>query len=198
MIVITDPELVENEINVINALFNNGLDVLHLRKPDYTKEQMADFISEIDSRFHSQIMIHDHYELINEFQLMGIHFTGKTKHLLPYFNILECKKSISVHDLDELEEVGHSVDYIFLCPVYPSVSKKGYSKEWNFEAVKQVLAEKHHFYIVALGGITLTNAKQIRELGFHDFAVLGSVWEPLKSGYSNRQMIDIFHNFRGV
>jgi Thiamine monophosphate synthase len=196
MIIITDPEYVENETSIINALFETGLDVLHLRKPDYTKEQMADFISGIDTRFHSQIMIHDHYELINEFQVMGIHFTGKTKHLLPYYNISECKKSISVHDLEELEEVGHSVDYIFLCPVFPSVSKKGYSKEWNFEAIKQVLAEKHHFDIVALGGITVTNVTQIKELGFHDFAVLGSVWDPVKSGCSNGQMMEIFNNFR--
>jgi thiamine-phosphate pyrophosphorylase len=196
MIIITDPEFVENEISIINKLFENGLDILHLRKPDYNKEQLADFISEIDARFHSRIMIHDHYELMSEFQIMGIHFTGNTKHLLRYYNILECKKSISVHELDELKDVAHSVDYIFLCPVYPSVSKKGYSKEWDFEAIKQILTEKRHFDIVALGGITLDNAKQIRELGFHDFAVLGGIWEDAKAGCSVNEILNIFNRFK--
>jgi thiamine-phosphate pyrophosphorylase len=35
MIVITNPIAIENEINTIHALFECGLELLHVRKPDF-------------------------------------------------------------------------------------------------------------------------------------------------------------------
>ena len=196
MILITNPQSVPNETEIINALFNEGLEVLHVRKPDFDKVQLSQFIANIDERFHPRIMIHSHYELLDLFQLKGIHFTEKTKHMLADYNCVQCSKSMAIHEFSELKSVPQTVDYALLSPLFPSVSKEGYSKQWNFEELRVELAAKRTYNIVALGGVTLENVKTVRELGFDDFALLGSIWEPAKSGCSVNEVITIFINFK--
>lgn len=196
MILITNPQQVSNETEIINALFEEGLEVLHLRKPGFDQVQMREFISKIDQRFHAQIMIHSHYELLDSYSLKGLHFTEKTKHLLPDYDDVQCTKSMAVHELAEFKSVRPTVGYILLSPLFPSVSKEGYSKQWDVEELKLELAKTHGFGTVALGGITLKNVKQVKELGFDDFAILGSIWEPVKAGCSKEQVIDILKKFK--
>jgi len=196
MILITNPQLVPNETEIINALFEEGLEVLHLRKPGFDEVQMREFISKIDQRFHPRIMIHSHYEMLDVYALKGLHFTEKTKHLLPDYDDVQCSKSMAVHELAELKSVRPTVGYILLSPLFPSVSKEGYSKQWDVEELKTELAKTHGFGTVALGGITLKNVKTVKELGFQDFALLGSIWEPVKAGCSKEQAIDILKKFK--
>jgi thiamine-phosphate pyrophosphorylase len=195
MIIISDPLFIPNESTVINALFDNGLDVFHLRKPESKLVEMENLISQIDQRFHSRIMIHSHYKLLNSFPLRGIHFTGKTKNRQVEFFNCECFKSIGIHSLDEFRDVKPLIDSVFLSPVFPSVSKAGYSKQWDFEELKVSLSNDYKFEIIALGGITLDNYHKTIELGFDNFALLGSIWEPVKADYSTSQIIDIYRKF---
>jgi len=196
MILITNPQQISNEIEIINALFEEGLETLHVRKPGFDKAQMIEYISSIDNRFHARIMLHSHYELLDSFNLKGLHFTEKTKHLLPNYDMVNCTKSLAVHELGELKSVRSKVDYALLSPLFPSVSKEGYFKQWNFEELRLELEKKYSFNIVALGGITLENVQKVKELGFNDFALLGSIWEPVKAGCSVNEVISRFKNFK--
>jgi len=196
MILITNPQSVPNEMGIINALFNEGLEVLHIRKPDFDKAQLSEFISKIDERFHSRIMIHSHYELLDSFLIKGIHFTEKSKHMLTDYDCVQCTKSLAVHELADLKSVSHAIDYVLLSPLFPSVSKEGYSKQWDFEELKVELAAKRNYNVVALGGITLGNVKIVKELCFDNFALLGSIWEPAKAGCSANEVISVFKEFQ--
>lgn len=196
MILITHSQLVPNETEIINALFDKGLEVLHLRKPEATVLQLHELLSKIDQQFHSRIMIHSHYELLETFQLRGLHFTEKSKGQIRSYDEVRCTKSLAIHELSDLKCVDNTINYVFMSPLFPSVSKVGYSKQWNFDRLKAELSSPRTFKIVALGGVTLDNIKQVTELGFDDFAVLGSVWESLKSGCSLSQIIEIFNRFK--
>ena len=85
--------------------------------------------------------------------------------------------SISCHSLEELSAYKAKFDYLFLSPIFDSISKKGYSGRFTRE---QLLAARDNGLIdkkiIALGGITSGNIPIIRELGFGGVAVLGSVW----------------------
>ena len=84
---------------------------------------------------------------------------------------------VSCHSLEELSAHKAKFDYLFLSPIFDSISKKGYSgrftREQLLEARDNGLIDKK---IIALGGITAGNIPIIRELGFGGVAVLGSVW----------------------
>ena len=196
MILITEPDFIPDEEKFITAFFNEGLEILHLRKPEATALQMHELISKIDEKFHSRIMIHSHYELFETFKIRGVHFTENSKGQIRSYEKVQCKKSLAVHELSDLKCVDNSIDYVFLSPLFSSVSKAGYSKQWNFESIKAELSEYRNFKVMALGGITLDNVKQVKELGFDDFALLGSIWEPVKSGCELSHVIEIFNRFQ--
>jgi thiamine-phosphate pyrophosphorylase len=196
MILITEPDFIPDEEKFINAFFNEGLGILHLRKPEATALQMHELISKIDEKFHLRIMIHSHYELFETFKIRGVHFTENSKGQIRSYEKVQCKKSLAVHELSDLKCVDNSIDYVFLSPLFSSVSKAGYSKQWNFESIKAELSEYRNFKVMALGGITLDNVKQVKELGFDDFALLGSIWEPVKSGCELSHVIEIFNRFQ--
>lgn len=196
MIIITDPQFISDEISLINALFEEGLETLHLRKPEASYEDLVDFISTIEDRFHSRIMIHNHYRLIDKFKLKGLHFTEKTKYELTDYRNLNCTKSQSTHHLSDLDNINKSINYVFLSPIFPSISKNGYSVEWNIEELKAELNKNRFYKVAALGGISLDNIQKIKEIGFDDYALLGSIWEPLKKGSTINEIVSIYKNFK--
>ena len=196
MILITEPDFISDEEKFINTFFAEGLEILHLRKPEATALEMHDLLLKIDQQFHSRIMIHSHYELLENFQLSGLHFTGKSKGQIQNYEKIRCKKSLAVHELSELRDIDNSIDYVLLSPLFPSISKSVYSKLWNFDSLKTELSLQRNFKVVALGGITLNNVKQVKELGFDNFAILGSIWEPIKANHSLTQVIEIFNRFQ--
>ena len=56
LVAITSPTRIKFETETINRLFNEGLDELHIHKPQYNKEVMKTFIGEIDFQFHERLV----------------------------------------------------------------------------------------------------------------------------------------------
>lgn len=196
MILITNPQFIQGEISLINALFEQGLETLHLRKPDASFEDLVTFIGQIDCRFQSRIMIHSHFRLINKFHLKGLHFTEITKHEIDDYKKIICVKSQSVHCLSDLCKINQQINYIFLSPIFPSISKVGYFVAWNNVELIDQISRNWFYKIAALGGISLDNVKQIKEMGFDDYALLGSIWEPFKDGKSVSEIVAIYKSFK--
>ena len=180
LIVITRPEMLPGEAEIINQLFAQGLARLHVRKPGATEAELYALLEQIEPQFRGRIALHQHHELANEFGITGLHFT-ESHRLVQSEGILEKLKSngfiisTSIHDPKELETLAHCFDYAFLGPVFDSISKEGYSSKFpgNFKL------EKHSFpgKVIALGGIHAENLKSVREMGFDGAAVLGSIWQ---------------------
>jgi thiamine-phosphate pyrophosphorylase len=184
LILITAPEMREGETEVITALFEKGLQILHLRKPGSSLYEMRLLLNSIPKKFHRRIVIHSHYRLANECNLKGIHLTEKTrkKKLPPSFNKRKHTLSASFHAIIEIRKAKRKYNYLFLSPTYNSISKKGYKSHLKEEELQQLLREKKN--VIALGGITPGVISNIRNLGFAGAASLGYIWEskdPLRS-----------------
>lgn len=176
MIIISKPEFCEGESETLNALFAAGMPCLHLRKPNATNLQMHTLLTSIDVMYHNRIMLHSHYHLTEVFNLKGIHFTEKTKSEMQNWQHVAAVKSMAVHVLDALNAVPECIDYVLLSPIFPSVSKQNYSKQWDAVALKNALNNDRNFRLVALGGVTVNNFEIVLGMGFDDFALLGSIW----------------------
>ena len=175
--VITQPFFFKNETELIMQLFENGLDNLHLRKPEATKDEIIRFLSTIDSSFHNRITIHSCYSLINEFDLRGIHCTQKGKDSFFEISRTDIKKSISTHSFAEILALDYEFDYAFLSPVFNSISKQGYSPTFSQDEITEFLCTYKKIPIYALGGITQGNMDVCKKMGFNGAAVLGYIWE---------------------
>ena len=75
MIVLIAPEEdIKDEISILNQLFEAGLEFYHLRKPNKSYEEHCEYLNQIDAKYHKRVVVHYFHELINEFELKGIHF----------------------------------------------------------------------------------------------------------------------------
>ncbi|MBO7318079.1 MAG: thiamine phosphate synthase, partial [Bacteroidales bacterium] len=63
LIVITSPQLIENEAELLVTALDAGADYLHLRKPHSTCSEVAKLIDSIPCKYHPQIVLHDHHSL---------------------------------------------------------------------------------------------------------------------------------------
>lgn len=178
MLIIISPEKdLKNELSILNQLFEAGLECFHLRKPTKNKEEVVAYLNQIDSKFHQKIVLHIFHELVNEFNLKGIHFSESMRiqhidHPSKYFinlNMFGKTISSSFHEIKEVEDCYFEFDYHFLSPVFDTISKENYHGR-NFNVTE---VDKD---IIALGGITTENINQIKDLGYKGAAVLGSLW----------------------
>ena len=69
IIVITPPEFIPHEESIINRLFENGLHLLHLRKPGGSRKDYENFIQKIIPAFRNRIVIHDHFGLVKTYEM---------------------------------------------------------------------------------------------------------------------------------
>ena len=119
-ITITSPAFLSGEATFIGKLFSQGLDLLHLRKPEASLEAYKQLLLQIPEQWHSRIVLHEHFELAEEYKLHGIHLNRRCS-VVPkaYHGSISC----SCHTIEEVITQKDSKDYVFLSPIFDSISK---------------------------------------------------------------------------
>ena len=135
MLILISPEQdIPNEIAILNQLFAEGLECYHFRKPHKNYQEHCDYLNKIDKKYHNKIVVHYFHELINDFNLKGIHFQEQKRidHIDnpgQYFknlNMFGKTISSSFHEPEVVNACHFEFDYHLLSPVFSSISKKGY------------------------------------------------------------------------
>ena len=178
MIVLIAPEQdIPHEIKTLEQLFEQGLQYYHLRKPHKSYKEHCDYLNQIDKKYHNRIVVHYFHELVNEFNLKGIHFQEQKRinHIddpSNYFtnlNMFGKTISSSFHEIETIENCTFEFDYHLLSPVFSSISKKGYmGRGFDFNHIDKI--------IIGMGGVTTINLSEFDNLGFNGVAVLGGIW----------------------
>ncbi|MCI9846762.1 thiamine phosphate synthase [Flavobacterium pectinovorum] len=187
MIVITNPLAVADEIGIIDSLFEEGLSLLHVRKPDFSEVETAKFIHQIKHKYREKLVLHHHHEIAADFGINRIHFSKKDRKsnlIFPARFSKPCRYfSTSTHSIEDFNSLENDFNYAFLSPVFKSISKENYNPKKNlFEALK--LKTNYTTKAIALGGIDSENIQKILENGFDDVALLGTIWNspnPIKN-----------------
>lgn len=176
-IIISNPVSSPDEIQIINQLFDEGLNLLHLRKPAYPEQEYRSLIENIKPGFHKRLVLHQFHSLANEIGTNRLHFSEqKRKETIDWNQYSEYVLSTSVHSIEDFNALPDRFEYAFLSPVFPSISKVGYVSEKNLlEEVKK--RTNFHAKLIALGGITFGNGQWTIENGFDNVAMLGAIWK---------------------
>ena len=186
LIVLSPPQEYPDEAHIVNELFGSGLQTFHLRKPAFTRETLERYINLIPAEYHRRIVIHFHYSLAKHYHFQGIHLTEKARHSSSVHRIIrelkEKSLSTSFHSLEELRSHRRRYTYVFISPVFDSISKPDYKSTFNPGSLRETIAalKKRNNYVpqlIALGGIETKNIPTALSLGFAGVAVLGAVWE---------------------
>ena len=67
------------ELQIIHALFENGLERFHLRKPLWDIDSQRFFLEKIKPEFRIRISLHQHYETAKELGIKLLHLREKTR-----------------------------------------------------------------------------------------------------------------------
>ena len=174
LIVVTKPGFFAGEEEIITALFEEGLELLHLRKPNALVTDSERLLMLIPEKYHQRIVTHDHFCLKDEFNLLGIHLNARNPHKPADY---AGHTSASCHSIDEVEERKTSHNYVFLSPIFNSISKQDYKAAYTPEEIKEAARQGIiDTNVMALGGINLDNMLEIKDSGFGGAVVLGDLW----------------------
>jgi len=173
LIALTSPSFFEGEVNFLDFLATEGVDLIHFRKPDAPIDDCERIIANISHHCKAKTVVHQHFSLATKYGLHGIHINRRNPSIPPFH---QGSVSRSCHTLDEVQAYKASCDYVFLSPIFDSISKRGYRSAFTDNMLTEaanrgVIDEK----VYALGGISCDNICQLCVWRFGGAAMLGSI-----------------------
>ena len=169
LILMTRPEFFVEEHQILTALFDEGLDTLHLRKPNSEPVYSERLLSLIPDGYRKKIVVHDHFYLKQEYGLKGIHLSNRNAEMTQNF---KGHISCSCHNAQELSNASSFSDYMFLGPLYDSLEQ---------DELNSTLSQ--------------STLRQLRDFGFGGFVILGDIWNRFNI-HTSCDYRDVVHHFR--
>lgn len=183
LVLLTAPTALPDEPHLLTELLTRGLPHLHLRKPGWPAAQLEALIQAMPPQFHGRLVLHAYPHLVRQYRLGGLHLTASQRAAAPRRPALLPGQTLSTsfHSLAEISGHRRRYDYVFLSPIFDSISKEGYASAFDLAGVRaflQKLAAQAGYRppVLALGGVDSQNINLVRQAGFAGAAVLGSVW----------------------
>lgn len=196
LILLSNPNFFVEEDKILTALFEEGIDILHIRKPNSEPIYSERLLTLIPEEYHKRIVVNDHFYLKEEFGLMGIHLSHHNP--TPPKNYHD-QVSRTVYSLEEAREFKATDKYVFLKNVRTSISEPThlaqYTNEQLYDAARQGIIDRH---VMALGGITLEEIPQMKDFGFGGVVVRGDIWKRfnIHQGCDYKELIAHFRKLR--
>lgn len=166
------------QIALLDALFDRGLERLHLRLPEASEEEYARVIEAVAPLYRRRIVVHDHPRLVARYGLGGLHLPERVWRSAGKRPVLPegCTLSASCHSLEDIAVMPFATDYCFLSPIFDSLSKEGYAGRFALDGLREQLRALKT-PVVALGGITPGRLPALQQAGFAAAAMLGYLWQ---------------------
>ena len=174
-IVITLPRVMEGEAKALLEICKEPCaPIVHIRKPESSEAEVERLLNRLKASGcdMSRLTIHYNEPLARKYGLGGVHLRGEE---LEKGAGAGLRRSLSTHSWKEVQQYAGRVDYLFISPLFDSISKPGYRSGLDPEETFSRLAH-HAGRVVALGGISSDTMTQVERLGFDGAAVLGAVW----------------------
>lgn len=170
----TSPTYFVEEDKILETLFEEGMEMLHLNKPDSSPVYAERLLSLLPEEYHKKIVVHDNYYLKNEYGLAGIHLDEADAEAPQGY---KGKISRTCRSLEELKSAKKQSKYVFLRDVFDSISDANGKASFSYDQLKDAshrgLIDKH---VYALGGVRLENIKVLKELGFGGAVICNDLW----------------------
>lgn len=198
LLLLSSPDFFVEEDKIITTLFEEGLDILHLRKPNSEPVYCERLLTLVPECFHNRIVTNDHFYLKEEFGLMGIHLSRRNPVAPEGYRGQVTRSLYSLDELARLREKGDLGQYCILNNVFKSVSRPDdvpYEMEDLRAASRAGIIGKR---VMAQSGINLENIPVARELGFGGVVVCNDIWTRfnIHGGVDYKGLISHFHKLK--
>lgn len=174
LVILTKSTFFVEEDKILSALFDEGMENLHLYKPGNPPMYSERLLTLVPEQYHRHITVHDHFYLKNEFDLAGIHIDK------PSISVPERYKgkiSRTCTNLNDLKMMKKTSNYVFLKNIFDCIEFKEEKASFTLDilenAAKNGLIDKK---VYALGGMGIDNVKLAKDLGFGGVVICGDLW----------------------
>lgn len=198
LIIMTKPTFFVEEDKILTALFEEGLDNLHLYKPDSSPMFSERLLTLLDDSCRKRITVHEHHYLKEEYRLKGIHIDSAEGNVpLGYKGHV----TRTCRNIEELKKAKRNADYVFLRNIFDSQTNANEKQSFSYEelagASKCGLIDKH---VYAQGGINIDNIRIIKELGFGGVVICGDLWNRfnIHHGMDYKEVIAEFEKLKKI
>ncbi len=184
LIALSSPDSNRKEIEIIQGLFEAGLDAYHLRKPGSSKQQLEAILQPLDASVRARIVLHSHPDLALKFSLQGVHASSSfhkpglltlSRRQLFALRFRNLQRSITCHSLERLTTTRSGFTSLVLSPVFNTISDRNISAGFDERSIRHAL-HRVDIPVYALGGIEEKTVVQARDLGFSGVVLQGTLW----------------------
>ena len=196
LILLTHPDFFIQEHIILDAMFEEGLDMLHILKPNSEPIFCERLLKLMDKGWRKKIVTHEHFYLKNEFKLHGIHLIQRNPEApAKYRGHVSC----SCFSMEEVVRRKPKCDYVFLSQIYDGITKPDFKS--SFSELELQDATSHGIIdskVMAFGGISLDNIDNLKSYGFGGVVIFGDIWKrfDFHSSSSYKGVINYFKQLR--
>jgi thiamine-phosphate pyrophosphorylase len=165
----------------VQLLALGGVSLVQLREkhmPDMELYEEAKRALEVAQRNGVRLIINDRAEVALALRAPGIHL-GQDDFSPKLMRALVLESAIigySTHNVDQaLAAVKLPIDYLAIGPIFQTTSKTDTSPVLGLDGLRAVRRAIGDFPLVAIGGITHTNARSVIEAGADSVAVISAL-----------------------
>ena len=183
-VLMSTPNFFVEEHHILTALFDEGLEMVHLDKPNSEPVFCERLLSLLPESYRRLIVTHDHFYLQNEYELKGIHLSERNPQVpAGYKGSVSC----SCDSLDSLSQAKKDRDHVLFEVTDIDLSTLK-------DASKRKLIDKKVF---ATGDIDLDNVSQIADCGFGGVVLQEAIWKRFDI-HNTQDFKEIINYFRKV
>ena len=121
LVILTKSTFFVEEDKILSALFEEGLDNLHLYKPGSSPMYCERLLSLLPRSSYGNITVHEHFYLKNEYHLSGIHLDNSQDEVPAGY---KGRMGISCNDITRLRQTKKQADYVFLKNIFDCIELK--------------------------------------------------------------------------
>lgn len=161
---------------IINFIKSGYVEYFHIRKPSFSLQEIREYLAVFPNEVRQKLSLHDFHSLAFEMGIGGIHINKRNPILKEEYK--KKRISVSCHSIEQVKEWKEKSNYVFLSPIFDSISKEGYKSAFSFNELKKYFNDKIlDNKVVALGGVTKDNIKELENIGFSSCALLSDLWQ---------------------
>jgi thiamine-phosphate pyrophosphorylase len=184
LVLMSTPNFFVEEHHILTALFDEGLEMVHLDKPNSEPVFCERLLSLLPESYRRLIVTHDHFYLQNEYELKGIHLSERNPQVpAGYKGCVSC----SCDSIDSLSQAKKDRDHVLFDVTDIDLSTLK-------DASKRKLIDKKVF---ATGDIDLDNVSQIADCGFGGVVLQEAIWKRFDI-HNTQDFKEIINYFRKV
>ena len=195
IVLMTKSTFFVEEDKILTALFDEGLDNLHLNKPGAAPVYTERLLTLLPDDIYGKTTVHEHFYLKEEYGLRGIHLDDASSPLPEGY---KGKYSRTCFIIDDIREARRKTEYVFLKDTFAACEDAHANELHNARLERAASLGLIDKKVYAFGGVNIDNIRMAKDLGFGGIVICSDIWNKFDIHHQRdyKELISHFERIR--